>query len=69
MSAMDMQGLSGVPAPPLNAHVFRCPQCRVYTSLLSPFSFISRETAECDKCGQIFVIENDVARVLGSVEL
>lgn len=66
MSAMDIQGLSTVPTPPLNAHVFRCPHCRVHTTLLSPYSFISAETAECDNCGQLFVIENDVAHAIFS---
>jgi len=50
--------------PPFNAHVFRCPLCRDYTTVLSPLSFISLEVAVCENCGREFLIENDAAHVL-----
>ena len=69
MSAIAIQGPSGASSGPVNAHVFCCPYCRNYTSLLSPFTFISEETAECHNCGQIFVVENDVAHAISRVDL
>ena len=64
MSAVNIQGPSELSVGPLDAHVFRCPYCRKYTTLVSPHSFISEGTAECHNCTRIFVIENDIAHPL-----
>ena len=53
-----------VTIPAFTTHVFWCPFCRNHTTVLSPSSFICLERTECEKCGQQFVIENDVAHVL-----
>lgn len=50
--------------PTFNAHIFRCPYCKDYTTLLSPLSFIPLAQTECENCGREFLIENDVAQVL-----
>ena len=50
--------------PPFNAHVFRCPYCKDYTTLLSALSFISLEHTECENCREEFVIQNDAAHPL-----
>jgi len=64
MSEVSRQELQQVLVPPFNAHVFRCPYCREYTTLLSTHTFITYEQSECENCGHDFVIENDSAHAL-----
>jgi len=64
MSEVSHHGTQQVLVPAFNAHVFRCPYCRNYTTLLSTHTFICQEEAECENCTRKFVIENDCAHVL-----
>ncbi|HSS96418.1 MAG TPA: hypothetical protein VLK33_05295 [Terriglobales bacterium] len=64
MSEVSRQESQQVLVPPFNAHVFRCPYCKDYTTLLSMNSFICHEQMECENCGRKFVIENDCAHAL-----
>jgi len=64
MSEVGRHEAVEVLVPPFNAHVFRCPYCKDYTTLLSPLSFISLEHAECENCGREFLIENDAAQAM-----
>lgn len=64
MSEISRHESQPVLVPPFNAHVFRCPYCKDYTTLLSTHSFISFEETECENCGREFVIENDSAHAL-----
>jgi hypothetical protein len=64
MSEVSRHESQQVLVPPCNAHVFRCPYCKDYTTLLSPHSFISFEQTECENCGREFVIQNDYAHAL-----
>jgi hypothetical protein len=64
MSELSNHESVDVLVPPFNAHVFRCPYCKNYTTLLSPHSFISFEKSECENCAREFLIENDMAQAI-----
>jgi transposase-like protein len=64
MSEVSQPESQEVLVTPFNAHVFRCPYCKDYTTLLSTHSFISFQQTECENCRQEFVIENDCAHAL-----
>ena len=64
MSEVSRQESQQVLDPPFNAHVFRCPYCKDYTTLLSTHTFICHQETECENCGCEFVIENDAAHAL-----
>jgi hypothetical protein len=67
MSQVSRHASQEVLVPSFNAHVFRCPYCKDYTTLLSTHSFISFEQAGCENCGREFVIENDCAHAVDYV--
>ncbi len=69
MSELGKCEVSDAVVSSFNAHVFTCPYCKNHTSLLSPRIFISFEKAECENCGQVFLIENDAAHVLQFVSM
>ena len=66
MSELSHEGFHQQVVPPssFNAHIFRCPYCREYTTMTSPLSFISLEIIGCGNCSRDFLIENDAAHVL-----
>jgi transcription elongation factor Elf1 len=69
MSEVSREESQQVLVPPFNAHVFRCPYCKDYTTLLSIHTFICNEQTECENCGREFAVENDRAHSLAYAEV